>query len=106
MMSVEEICREYRLAKNKKEQIGILADLNCTTKEEIIKVLVDCGEEKPPRKRKEKQAMPEEVAAILCSRMDELDVQIKPLEKQLNLLKEEYKAIAGFLKNFGQAAVN
>lgn len=39
-MNSEQICREYREAKNKKQQIGILADQNLCGKSEIIKFLL------------------------------------------------------------------
>ena len=40
-MTSGEIERAYSQAKKKSEQIGILADRNCCTKDEIIKVLID-----------------------------------------------------------------
>lgn len=38
-MTEEEIRRNYRLSKAKKKQIGILADLNCCSKDEIRNIL-------------------------------------------------------------------
>lgn len=38
-MGEREICVDYRLAKNKRRQIGILAALNDTTQEEILDIL-------------------------------------------------------------------
>lgn len=38
-MSDDEIRRNYRLAKDKRKQIGILADLNCCSKNKIIEIL-------------------------------------------------------------------
>lgn len=38
-MTPSEIRRNYREAADKNRQIGILADLNCTTKAEIIRIL-------------------------------------------------------------------
>lgn len=43
-MTYEEICREYRQAKKKSVQIGILADENCCNRDEIIRILQQCGE--------------------------------------------------------------
>ena len=40
MDTPNEICRSYRLAKNKTKQIQIMAELNGVSKEEIIKTLV------------------------------------------------------------------
>ena len=42
-MSELEITNSYKEAKNKKSQIGVLADLNCCSKEEIISVLKKSG---------------------------------------------------------------
>lgn len=52
MMTDGEICREYRLAKDKDKQIGIIADQCGMDNDEIVKVLVDCGEMEPPRPRR------------------------------------------------------
>lgn len=38
-MTEYEICREYRLAKRPKVQIGILADMTCKSREEIKEIL-------------------------------------------------------------------
>lgn len=38
-MSIREICESYRLAKNRKEQIEVLADLNACDKKVIIAIL-------------------------------------------------------------------
>ena len=43
-MTDEEICREYRLAKNKANQVNILVDLTGYSRSEILKILVDGGE--------------------------------------------------------------
>ena len=42
-MTVEEIVRSYREAKDKAVQVGILADLNLCSKETIRRVLVEGG---------------------------------------------------------------
>ena len=44
IMSNEEICREYRQAKDQKKQIGILADQNKATKSAIVEILRASGE--------------------------------------------------------------
>lgn len=46
VMTNEEILTMYRQAKSKKEQIGILADLNVCKSEDIINILVEGGEDK------------------------------------------------------------
>lgn len=42
-MSVGDITASYRQAKDKPAQIGILADLCCTSKKEIVRILCDEG---------------------------------------------------------------
>lgn len=44
-MTDGEIVTSYRQAKSRRKQIGILADLNCMTKTEVIKVLRSFGED-------------------------------------------------------------
>lgn len=111
MMTDGEICREYRLAKDKDKQIGIIADQCGMVRNEIIKVLVDCGEmEAPVEKPKAKKAVkkndnpvvPAVVLDIIYHRIDELDMLIKPLEDELKPLKAEYEQIAAFLKGCGR----
>lgn len=55
-MTVEEIVRSYREAKDKEAQLEILADLNVCSKEEIRRVLVEGGvlQQELPRKRRRK----------------------------------------------------
>lgn len=55
-MTNQEICKEFREAKNKKLQIGILADQNLCSKDEIIKTLMKSGEDLSCMKPKEKKA--------------------------------------------------
>lgn len=43
VMSKDEIVVRYKQAKEPAKQIGILADLNCCTKEEIAEVLREAG---------------------------------------------------------------
>ena len=42
-MTNGEIVASYRQAKNKKEQVKILAELNCCTQDEIKKILLEGG---------------------------------------------------------------
>lgn len=44
-MTTEEIVREYKLAKDKRKQIEILADQNCVSKKEIATLLSENGQE-------------------------------------------------------------
>ena len=118
-MNEREICREYREAKNKKYQITILADQNCCKEEEIVRILLENGEELPKNKKKKAllkkegtkegglteekatdeppgswKSMPEAVLNTLYARMDELDAEITVREK-------EYKEIAAFIGHYG-----
>ena len=50
-MTYPEIVRNYKQAKNKEEQIEILADINCCTQAEIRKILINAGLEVKTAKR-------------------------------------------------------
>lgn len=66
-MTTGEICKMYREAAHQKEMIGILADLNCTDKAEIRKVLTDCGllqPGTPSRRRGKSYQFDERLAAL------------------------------------------
>ena len=70
-MTNEEIVRHYRQAADKAADIKVLADLNTTGKDEIIRTLENAGEKIPGK-----------------SRGSRLDGKIKPLyEKGLNDVK-------------------
>ena len=113
MDTPNEICRSYRLAKNKTKQIQIRAELNGVSKVEIIKTPV-LGGEIPSDETESMQntgskaevvsenvvmpCMPRAVRDALFKRIDELEQQIKPLERQLEALRSEYGEILGFLK--------
>lgn len=118
MMTDGDICREYREAKDKEKQIDIIADqLNGMTREDVIKVLVDCGEMEPPAEKPKRQPskkpgavpeMPEPVKDALFARMDEIDREIKPLEDQrkeldqkMEPLSREFNEILAFLRGYG-----
>lgn len=47
IMTNEEIVRDYRAAKNRTKQIGILADENMCSKRGIVDILLEMGEEVP-----------------------------------------------------------
>lgn len=65
-MTPDEIYADYRDAKDKTAQIGIMAELNLCTKHEIIKILEDMGvdpskdEVKPKKRTYRKRAKAEE----------------------------------------------
>lgn len=65
-MTPWEICREYRQAQNKSEQVKILADLNMCSKNDIINLLAERGiEHKEGKKRGRKpSAIPKIVGGL------------------------------------------
>lgn len=99
-MSVREIKRSYEEAKNKKRQIGILADLNCCSKEEIEKIIsvensIEQKKEKTSVSPVEKELSVNDVRNQLYARMDELDLQIKTLEKEYRNIVITLGVLAG-----------
>ncbi len=86
-MTEREICREYRAAKDKKRQVGILADCNCTDREEILAILSRGGEKLPDAKARcksfgNKRRRKDERLDGLIAEMEPLDFKIAKLEKQ------------------------
>ena len=64
-MDEGEIIREYKQARNRMKEVGILADLNCVTKNEMAHWLRDHGQDVPKNffigEKKKKDLVPEEV---------------------------------------------
>ena len=88
-MTEGEIRRDYAGAKNKSMQIGILADLNCCTKDRIREILglIPCTEStveiaEPDGNSMEKSVDKDAIMSRLYSTLDDLDREIKQLEKQ------------------------
>ena len=88
-MTENEIRRDYAGAKNKSMQIGILADLNCCTKDRIREILglLPCTEStveiaEPDGNPVEKSVDKDVIMSKLYSTLDDLDREIKQLEKQ------------------------
>ena len=54
-MTNEEICRHYRLAKDKDADIQVLADLNTTTRDTIKSILSSAGEHVKAKKPQQQQ---------------------------------------------------
>ena len=61
-MTTDEILRDYRAAKSKQNQIGVLADLNCCKARDIVNILLEAGEHVPgnflPGERRKKKDVP------------------------------------------------
>ena len=80
-MTEEEIVRNFKQAKNKREQIKILADLNCTSRGEIEETLKKNGvskEELPakPGRKAKKEEIPEAVREACGKEMVNLQMDI------------------------------
>lgn len=113
-MKREEIARSYRMAKNQREQINILADLNLCSSTEIKRVLIDMGEieeehskvyqkiheedAKGEEKVAAKKAIPEVIAKYAYDKLDQLEKQIEVYQQDIKKLEKEYKEIADFLE--------
>lgn len=63
-MTPEEICRDYRGAAQPLKQIGILADLNQCSKDEIKRILIAGGCELPGNMRPKAKKAPEAVLDV------------------------------------------
>ena len=61
-MTNEEICRNYKQAKHRQNQIKILADLNQTSVDEIRQILIDGGALRPKPKKEATAPMPENIS--------------------------------------------
>ena len=108
LMTKQEICRSYLLAISKPKQIRILAEMNDTSRDEIIKILTEGGylittkKEEKPQKPKPKRKVKSE--RMLYDRLDELDVLIRCLEKQKEDYEHQYTLIAEYLQKGGSYA--
>ena len=79
VMTNEEIVRDFNQAANRMKQIGILADQNLCSKQDIVAVLVDAGCEVPkvflPKKKAETpEAKPLAVIAPTPNRKETLEL--------------------------------
>lgn len=83
-MTEWDICFLYRQAKDKTKQIGVLEELTCQSRLEIIAILLH-NKETVPRREMEK----------LYKRMDDLSEKISVLEK-------EYREIVRALNGGGK----
>ena len=90
-----EICREYNAARNKKEHIGILADLNLCEKDDILRILILNGQDVTVVKPKDPRAKGDKVQRMMFSLLDEADEKVKEAERQ-------YKNIVQSIKQYGK----
>lgn len=98
-MTEKEICRNYHLAKNRGEQLQILAELNATSRAEIIGILTRGGETVrlaiPTKGKPRTREMTDgEYCKALFKYMDSLDAKIAKLES-------EYRDVAAVIRGDG-----
>lgn len=104
-MTEQEICKEYREAKNKRKQIGILADENICTRGEIIQILskngenIDIGKKtaQQPIEPKGQQAEPVEQKTIPDVVIEALFLRLDVIEKEIQDREKEYREIVDFI---------
>lgn len=118
-MKPSEILQSYENAQYKTKQIGILAELNACSKDEITEILKEMGAELPKRKYKKKEEpakepekkewedpelfpepreIPQSIQLVLYNRLDELDAKIKEYTEGKENAEKEYMEIVEFLK--------
>ena len=91
-----EICRNYRYAKNKVEQVQILAELNAVERKTVIDILTAAGEKVriPIEGRTKKTSVQEmtdrQYTKAVTRRLEILEDKIRPLER-------EYKELVAVL---------
>lgn len=85
-MSNDEIIRRYKQAKHKASQIQILAELNACPKSKILEIVSDSIVPKHPApEQPETVKVVDNLASFeeyVVNRMDEIDGQLKALEKE------------------------
>lgn len=119
-MKPSEILQSYQNAQYKTKQIGILAELNACSKEDIEEILKQMGAELPKRKYQKKEepaaepirepekktweepkmeqpGIPELIMNILLEKMEELDAKLANIEKEKKQYESQYLEIAKFM---------
>ena len=109
-MSAEEICREYRTAKDQKAQIGILADLNACSPAQIKKILQENGEavelrgrpSRPPQERAvdappKAPKRPKAPASAARAYIEDLLARRKAAEEQIREIDRELYALVNMI---------
>ena len=95
-----KICRDYRHAKYKSEQIQILSELHAIDRGEVIDILIQGGEKVripvPGTKSRcvVNEMTDEQYINALFKRLDVLDGKIRPLER-------EYREIIKVMESYG-----
>lgn len=95
-MTESEICREYRGAKYKGQQVEILAQLNRLEEGQVVDILLRGGEKIryfpfPRGKRIRRELSDGEYCRILTKRLEELERKLKEVEKEYSLIAKIMK---------------
>ena len=85
-MSREEICRHYRLAADKRDDIVVLAELNIMSREEIEKILTDGGEQLP-KERERKRTYTTKRGAEIAERLRRGE-DVETIARRMQIKKE------------------
>lgn len=94
-MTNEEIVRDYRAAKSKLKQVGILADLNGCDNKTIVNILLEEGESVPGQflQRGRKKAKRPELVELEAEERFDFDQGLKAPKESFELTTEEPPAI-------------
>ena len=105
-MTKEEICRDYKLAANKREQIKILAHLNACTKQQIADILVEDGQEVPKwyQKKEEPQEPEKATEADYMRKITEQGLAIVAFKEQIDTLTKRNATLKEQLDAVREAA--
>lgn len=98
-MSEREICYLYRVARNQNTQLQVLAELNDTDQNEIIRILVKNGEKIPERAvnklYKKLNVIDKKIAKLGQQYKENINESYKRLvlNEQITELEKEYREI-------------
>lgn len=108
-MTKQEICKEYREAKDPNHQLTILAQLNACGAGDIVAILEKNGEplrkrlyQKNTKPKKEAKAdeIPPGVLTAVRDRMEWLNLKIVEYHTELDEIEKEFKQLEQFLKKY------
>lgn len=82
IMTKDEIVRDCKAAKAPQKQIGILADLNASSKKEIVEILREAGCELPAYYTKKPKETPEQTKEAVIKAMKDAPLVLEPAPAQ------------------------
>lgn len=102
-MTEEEIYRDWKQAKYKTKQIGVLADLNQCKRADIEAIIRAHEAPEPftarvkPRIGIQANDTPHEVIVAVEERIEALNVQVENLKERINGILQEYSVLEEWL---------